>query len=76
MKKQFNQSECETIMEKLIERHYVKLVTMYQLRDEPSILICKVPSTCNGELESLTELDVTTTIFAEGGDVELWITKN
>ena len=76
MKKQFNQSECENIMEKLMERHYVKLVTMYQLRDEPAILICKVPSTSNGELERLKELNVTTTIFAEGGDVELWITKN
>ena len=76
MKKQFSKSECETIMEKLTERHYVELVTMYQLRDEPAILICKVPSTRNGELERLIELNVTTTIFAEGGDVELWITKN
>lgn len=76
MKKQFNQSECETIMEKLTERHYVELVTMYQLRDEPAVLICKVPSTSNGELESLKELNVTTTVFAEGRDVELWMTKN
>lgn len=76
MKNQFSQSECENIMEKLMERHYVELVTMYQLRDEPAILICKVPSTSNGELERLKELNVTTTIFAEGGDVELWITKN
>ena len=59
-----------------MERHYVELVTMYQLRDEPAILICKVPSTSNGELERLKELNVTTTIFAEGRDVELWITKN
>ena len=76
MKKQFSQRECENIMEKLTEKHNVKLVTMYQLRDEPALLICKVPSTSNGELERLTELNVTTTIFAEGKDVELWITKN
>ena len=76
MKKQFSQSECEIIMEKLMERHSVKLVTMYQLRDEPALLICKVPSTSNSELEVLKELNVTTTIFAEGRDVELWITKN
>ena len=76
MKEQFSQSECETIMEKLMEKHCVKKVTMYQLRDEPAILICKVPSTSNGELETLKELNVTTTIFAEGRDVELWITKN
>ena len=59
-----------------MERHSVKLVTMYQLRDEPSLLICKVPSTSDGELEGLKELNVTTTIFAEGSDLELWITKN
>lgn len=75
MKKQFNQSECEKIMEKLTERHYVELITMYQQRDEPAILICKVPTTSSSELERLKELNVTTTVFAEGSDLELWIMK-
>lgn len=75
MKKQFSQSECETIMEKFLEYHDETCISMYQLKKNRHILIVDVVTLMGFEIDQIREMNLHLTLFAEDNHIQIWLSK-
>lgn len=76
MKKQFSTSECEKIMEQVLELHDETCVNMYQPIKEPGILIAEVVSTGGTEIDKMHQMNLSVTLFAQDYHIQMWLMKN
>lgn len=75
MKKQFNQSECEKIMQKILSRHDAKCVSMYQNINYRSILMVDVTCSGSSEIDDLNKMKLHVMLFAQDSHIQLWLSK-
>ena len=75
MKKQFNQSECENIMEKILENHDATCISMYQLKEVRHILIVDVVSLMGLEIDQIHKMNLRLILYAENNHIQIWMTK-
>lgn len=76
MKKQFNQSECENIMEKFLEYHDATCVSMYQPIKYRHVLIVEVAATGGIEIDMLQQLNLSVSLFAQDYRIQMWLSKH
>lgn len=76
MKKQFNQSECENIMEKFLEEHDAECVSMYQPIKHRHILVVEVVATCGTEIDKMQQMNLSVSLFAENYHIQMWLRKH
>lgn len=76
MKKQFSQSECETIMKKFLEYHDETCISMYQLKEYRHILVVDVVSLMSFEIDQIREMNLNLTLFAEDNHIQIWLRKD
>ncbi len=75
MKKQFNQSECENILEKLLENHDAECVSMYQPIKHHHVLIVEVVSTGGTEIDKMHQMNLSVSLFAQDYHIQMWLSK-
>lgn len=75
MKSQFSQIECQWVMDKLLETHNPECISMYQQTNAPHILIVSTISSGLYELKKLEAMNISVTIFAEGSQIQLYLSK-
>lgn len=75
MKKQFNQSECEKIMQKILTRHDARCVSMYQNINYRSILMVDVTCSGSSEIDDLNKMKLHVMLFAQDSHIQLWLSK-
>lgn len=76
MKKQFNQSECENIMEKFLEYHDAECVSMYQPIKHRHILIVEVVTTGGTEIDKMQQMNLNVSLFAQDYHIQMWLSKH
>ena len=76
MKKQFNQSECENIMEKFLENHDATCISMYQLKEVREILIVDVVALTGFEIDQIRKMNLQLTLFAKDNHIQIWLSKH
>ena len=75
MKKQFSQIESQWVMDKFLETHKPECVRMYQQIDAPHILIVSTISSSLYELKKLEDMNISATMFAEGSEINHYLSK-
>ena len=75
MKEKFSQIECQWVMDKFLETHYPECVSMYQDREAPYILIVETNSSSLSEIKKLEDMNISVTMFAEGRQIQHYLTK-
>ena len=75
MKKQFSQSECENIMQKILTRHDATFVSMYQNINYRSILMVDVTCSGSSEIDDLNKMKLHVMLFAQDSHIQLWLSK-
>ena len=75
MEEEFSLIECQKIMNNLAISHDEAILTMYQNYKCKHILIVETISIGGSDIKALDAMNISTTIFAEGHKVEIWMQK-
>lgn len=75
MKNLFSQIESQWVMDKFLETHNPECVRMYQQINAPHILIVSTISSSLHDLKKLEAMNISATMFAEGSEIQHYLTK-
>ena len=75
MEKEFSPIECQVIMDTLTIIHNQSFISMYQNYKWKHILIVEMISVGTHDIKALDAMNISTSIFAEGPRVKLWMEK-